>query len=333
MKEHRLNDLIDKYLRNDLLPLERQRLKRMMLSCDEREIEHSLDKVWETYNSPLGRNQEAYDHIKVQMCKLLSEKKKRSLNISLIWKVASVALLIMALISITYYTAKEQAYNRLSENEVTIATQPGERITLTLCDGTKVTLNSETSFSYSASYGLTDRHVNLSGEAHFEVIHSSEQPFIVKTPTVHIKVLGTMFNVNAYPNNGCVETSLIEGQVQLFAANDYVNTMILLPNETGHFNTESNKFTRKKTDVRVELGWKRGDLVFRSATLEEIFYKVGKFYGITICINGTLPKESFTGGFHQEEITNVIKNLQAHYSFTYEKKGNELIVYMNSREK
>ena len=124
-------------------------------------------------------------------------------------KIAAILLIPLLLATGIYYVTKQYQYKIYASTQYRMETGKGERATLVLPDGTKVSLNSESSFTYPASFGKTDRNVHLQGEAYFEVAHDEELPFIVQAKQTYVKVLGTTFNIHTLPDDDWVETALV----------------------------------------------------------------------------------------------------------------------------
>ena len=97
----------------------------------------------------------------------------------------------------------------------TITVPAGQRINITLVDGTNVWLNARTSLSYPVKFGKNNRQVVLDGEAYFDVTKDKSKPFIVQTDNYNVEVLGTQFDVNAYSETGEFETTLMSGSLKV----------------------------------------------------------------------------------------------------------------------
>lgn len=240
---------------------------------------------------------------------------------------AALWFLSLLLATGAYYAAREYDRQIYAAAQYRMATGKGERASLLLPDGTKVSLNCESTFTYPASFGKTDRHVHLEGEAYFEVAPDEKLPFVVQAKQTQVKVMGTTFNVRAYPGDKWVETCLVEGKVKFCEAGNPANTVTLLPTQTARFNTATRQFERNTIEQRLATAWKRGEIIFRHASWPEIIDKITQYYGITIQQEGSkIPLEKFTGSFLHEDINNVLRNLQVHYCFTYTKTGNLLTI-------
>ena len=143
-----------------------------------------------------------------------TEKKKPVMRY--LWasmKIAAVVAMLAFIIHKEY-----QDYRLEHSTDVQTVTVPaGQRASLILADGTTVWLNSNSTLKYPANgFHSKNRKVTLEGEGYFEVAHDEKHPFIVETEKYDIRVLGTTFNVSAYPNSDMFETSLIEGKVTVY---------------------------------------------------------------------------------------------------------------------
>lgn len=174
----------------------------------------------------------------------------------------------------------------------TIVTPKGGQFQLTLSDGTKVWLNAASSLSFAPTFsGRGSRVVQLSGEACFNVAHDARRPFIVETPKQKIKVLGTRFNVHAYPEENAVTTSLLEGKVEISTSLDAGK--ILYPGQAAV--TERNT-TRLTAMNDYAAAWTSGQIRFEDTDLPTILRTVSRWYDVAIIYERTPSTERFTGG-------------------------------------
>ena len=145
--------------------------------------------------------------------KAAETKKKRSR----VFRIAAAVIANAAAIACIFFLAHNIEVNKidskLANSLTTIEVPAGQRIDLTLEDGTKVKMNSGAVLSYPAMFSKDSREVNLRGEAFFEVSHNSARPFTVHTFASDIRVLGTKFNVNADEEMNQFTTILLDGSV------------------------------------------------------------------------------------------------------------------------
>lgn len=156
-------------------------------------------------------------------------------------------------------------------------TPKGGQYQLLLSDGTRVWLNAESSLKYPVSFTSSkDRRVELKGEAYFEVAHNKDLPFRVVSNKQVIEVLGTHFNVNAYPDELNTKTTLLEGAVKIVAGDK--NTT-LKPGQEADLTTA---FKVSTVDPREAIDWKNGYFRFNDEALESVMRQIARWYDVKV---------------------------------------------------
>lgn len=233
----------------------------------------------------------------------------------ILWEISGIAASIALLISLSWiiFTANKEEPQSLQA----VMVPAGQRVQLVLGDGTKVWLNSKSTFTYPTSFGKNIREVELDGEGYFEVTKNEKAPFIVKTRKYDIKVLGTTFNVSAYQNKlSAFETSLLEGAIDV-STGDQTEWISLTPNEKV---TEINGILQKDTINNPEhLRWREGLICLDDEPFENLMRKFAVYYGIDIVINNpNVLKYKCTGKFRQTDgIEYALRVLQKDVKFKY----------------
>lgn len=176
-----------------------------------------------------------------------------------------------------------------------VTTPKGGKFQLQFSDGTKVWLNAASSIRFPKTFSKTERLVQLSGEAYFEVAKNTQSPFRVKVNDLEVKVLGTHFNVNAYPNEHEVNTTLLEGSVQLMANNQ---TTLLKPGFQALFSNEQMKVSAANTKNAV--AWKNGLFVFEKVPVKKILQQFERWYDVDVQYEGAIPTQVFVGEFGRD---------------------------------
>lgn len=156
----------------------------------------------------------------------------------------------------------------------------GKTYQLSLSDGTRIWLNSETEITYPTHFSENKREVKLIGEAYFEVAKDKAKPFIVYANGMEIKVLGTSFNVSCYTSDNIISTTLVEGSVAVKTTHGKTET--ITPSEQFTYNKENNKSTIQAVDTQLFTSWIEGKYIFKNATLEEIVTKLQHWYEFSI---------------------------------------------------
>lgn len=217
---------------------------------------------------------------------------------------------------------------------LTATTAKGQTYQITLSDGTKAWLNADSKLEFFSNFRNTvQRIVKLEGEAYFEVAKNKRQPFIVETEGQTLKVLGTHFNVNAYPDEAGVKTTLLEGSVQVAgrsAINGRLNTKYSVPNTILRPNQQSlltsNNITVKQVDVNDAIDWKNGDFIFKEETIETIMHKVARWYNIEVNYQGRV-NERFTGTVSRNKnISQVLQMLEQTKGVHFKIEGRKVTV-------
>ncbi len=191
--------------------------------------------------------------------------------------------------------------------EVTAAM--GSVIRYELPDHSVVWLNAGSTLRYPTVFRNDNRNVELKGEAYFEVEADRERPFYVNTSGgLSIYVYGTKFNVAAYEEDDCIETVLERGKVNVITPNR--ETMALLPGEQLHYEKQSQEWIKSKVDVYEKVAWKDGKLIFRNASLEEIFKRLSRHFNVDIQFNNRSGKEyRYRATFRNETLPQILDYL------------------------
>ena len=174
------------------------------------------------------------------------------------------------------YSVTEDSKDEPTDEYNELIIPKGGEFTLTLSDGTKVWLNSQSKIKYPVIFNNITREVYLEGEAYFEVSKNKEKPFLVQVDDMSVKVYGTEFNVNTYNK---IETVLVTGSVGM---NQGGKEVLLKPNQKGVFDQVSGKITVEDVDVLAYVSWKNGDFIFRNESLNSIMDKLSRWYGLEV---------------------------------------------------
>ncbi|MBO9573782.1 MAG: FecR domain-containing protein, partial [Chitinophagaceae bacterium] len=197
---------------------------------------------------------------------------------------------------------REIAYN-------TMSTPRGGTYRVKLPDGSTVWVNADSKITYPTAFNSDKREVTLVGEAYFDITPVKSQPFVVKTLTDTITVMGTKFNVNAYSDEPYVKTTLQEGAVK-------VNEQLLKP---GHAYLNKKVIT---ADIEGDLAWTNGIFSFNDANLKSVMRQLARWYDIDVKYEGTIPADGLTGTIDRNlTLVQVMKLLgKAKINYTIENK-------------
>jgi ferric-dicitrate binding protein FerR (iron transport regulator) len=184
---------------------------------------------------------------------------------------------------------------------------------LTLADGTRVWLNAESSLRYPVVFAGSDRTVEITGEAYFEVAAEAHKPFKVLKGSTIVEVLGTAFNVNAYADEPVIKVTLLEGKLQVAKAG---NHLLLGPGQQA---VVAETVERSGTvDTSAVMAWKNGRFTFLRADLSTVLRELSRWYDVTVHYEGALPPHAFTGKFSKsltlDQVLHILTNHHIHYT-------------------
>lgn len=176
------------------------------------------------------------------------------------------------------YEAGEDAETRLDEQtSIRIDVPRGQFFDMPLPDGSHVWLNADSHLSFNTDFAGSQRHVELDGEAYFEVAHDSDRPFIVETATQSLTVLGTSFNISAYSDEPVVYTTLTEGSVALDSKTTGTQA-VLLPGQQARLDAGASAYDISEVNAAYASMWRDEIFVFDGETLDRVFLKLTRRY-------------------------------------------------------
>lgn len=201
----------------------------------------------------------------------------------------------------------------------------GGEFCLTLSDGTRVWLNSETSIQYPVVFGTKERRVFIQGEAYFEVAKDAKKPFTVQFMSSSVTVLGTSFNIRAYPEEKQSQTTLAEGSVRIYSPG---SSMLLKPGEQAEVKALSGEMVKKEVDVKTFTSWKNGRFVFEQEPLENIMRTLERWYDIRVIFRDEGAKRiSLSGNLKRYgDFSQVMNMLQMTGDVRFELHGNDVYI-------
>lgn len=225
------------------------------------------------------------------------------------YSVAAAVLLIPLLIAGGIWVFFGSGENNVIVKDSVTATllaPMGSRISFTLPDGTEGWLNSGSSLEYQVPFN-NNRLVDLKGEVWFHVAKDEVHPFEVTAGKSSVKVLGTKFCMNAYPDEKYVEVVLEEGKVE-FQVPGLASTVKMKPNERLIFNSDSIKIST--TEAYKYSGWKEGKLIFRGDPMGEVARRIMRWYNVDVeLVDKQLENYVIRGTFQDDSLEEVLKYL------------------------
>lgn len=326
MQKNIISRIIHKYL-SARFPLDTEaRVQKWMISNNdyEKEKEQASLEYWNSLNAfPETSTYESLQRVNRKIGIQSADTPTRT--IPLYKKISRIAAILLPLLiaagSATYYF---YFYNPLIE----ITAAYGEKKHHILPDSSEVWLNSGTSIRYKKRFDSSSRLLTLSGEAGFSVKKDNKRPFIVQTPPLAVQVLGTKFNVKAYPEDNSIITTLLTGKVEVITQYDSI-PHALTPNQQLTYDKHTAEIEVTSVNTEESSGWIGGHLFFTDATIVDIATVLQRRFNITIQLTGSLDTNSrpytirFLRNESLDEIINILKDMTG---YNFRKQGNTIII-------
>jgi ferric-dicitrate binding protein FerR (iron transport regulator) len=236
-------------------------------------------------------------------------RSSRHLFLNTIWK-AAAAILIAGLIGFFAYSisTKNSPKKGVSAAQV-FATKRGQQLQLTLSDGTHILLNANSKLKIARNFGSKKREVYLTGEAYFKVVNNPDKPFLVHSGGTVTQDLGTAFVISAYPADENILVVVKEGRVN-FEPNgkQSMQKNILTANQLASYNRSKHKMSRKKVDdLNLYLGWTKGYLNFKDASMRNVGRRLERRYDIKVIFkNEDIKKMKLTASLKNRTLQHVL---------------------------
>ncbi|MEN7546272.1 FecR domain-containing protein [Rapidithrix thailandica] len=319
-----IEHLIAKTLAGEATEEEEQQLSAWLLvDTKNQQAYQMLRAYWNIRETKRGRKRH---WLKLQKDILAMEKvsvpvySKRKSPASIWWRYAAIWLgLMLTSLSIWWFNA-EQPVVQVPEVQTIAMVEKvvpkGQKLTVKLPDGTLVKLNSESKLTFPERFGEQLRQVHLQGEAFFEVQKDTTRPFRIVSREVTTTVLGTSFDINAYPENSGVQVAVLTGKVKV--EQQQAGSVVLTPREMAR--VEAKHITKATFDPDKLFAWKDNRLVFEKASLSEVIKILERWYGCNFALgeNTQLTKARlYTAVFVEESLEVVLQNLNYSYELNF----------------
>jgi transmembrane sensor len=297
------SDLMKRFLEEDSFQTEKQ-WKELNNMRDDKEID--VDKAWDkVYTRLKQEGQESLTKAPVVI----------GLRRTLL-KIAAVALALIGIGSIIYFSGKSGLLNR---EIVAVTGNDQKNFLVSMTDGSKIYLNRNTRLSYRSNFGKHERSVTLSGEAFFEIASDSTKPFIIDAGKASVKVIGTSFNVLTNNSDSEVEVYVKTGKVLLYDNTGKQNIML----EPGYIGIIDSEISSKTINNDPNyMAWNSGYLVYDGQKLDIVFKDLKKVYNMTIIADDPdILNETWTSPIDNQPQDTIIRLICASFNLSYTKDG------------
>ena len=351
MEHSRFITLLIKKEQEHLSQPEQDELLRLMQN--EQDAAAISTAVSDIFESRINFNKEISDELVLRSVEKLQHRitPAQAFNGKVSWlrstfvRATAVAASLMIIAGLAWYFVYQNTPLVIEKNIV--VTQKGSKSNITLPDGSKVWINADTRLTYDDDFGEKAREVKLEGEAYFDVTKDESRPFIVRTKTLDIRVLGTKFNVRAYKTETNTQATLISGIVEVALKKKNNEKITLKPYEKiivqndGSLNQKLNggKATTPEivlTPVKsplsdseaLETQWVKNKLVFDQEKLEDIIPVIERWYNVTIIIKkNQISGTTFSGSFENDSLDDVLQSLKLSAGINYRIEKDKVVIF------
>jgi ferric-dicitrate binding protein FerR (iron transport regulator) len=310
-------DLLIRYFAHEASDEERLQLEQWRDASDENRKEfNAFATFWNLSDSVKTHPDIDVDTEWKHLDKIISPSKGKVLSFTRILQIAASLIIIFGLSFLLINQAQKN----------TTKTQAAQVKTLTLPDGSEVTLNADSKLVYSQNFGEKNREVTLKGEAFFKVTKNKNLPFIIDAQGASIKVVGTQFNVKAYKGHAEVKVTVVEGSVQLYESKSPEKQAVLKAGETGIYLRKQQIINKIPQISTNDISWKTNLIVFENTPLFEVAEVLRQVYHINIKVTDAVKNCTVTVEFDQKDLASVLKVLKSTLDLTITKEGKTLII-------
>jgi len=252
----------------------------------------------------------------------------------------SFAAAIVIVIGLVFFITLNSKFSEQHDaNQYTsVITEKGQRSKLILPDSSIVWLNSDTKLSYNYS-SKNKRTIILKGQGFFSVVHNKKRPFIVQCGDIKVNVLGTKFDVSAYPQYDKISVALQSGKILL---NNDRNTLDLklISGEVADYNVKEKKINIHKENVKELTSWKNGELRFKNDPMKLVIEKLERWYNIEIEVKDPqVYKSVFTGAILNKSYEQIFKLIEYSCPVNFDVVNNfnlkelpKIVLYSNNKK-
>lgn len=257
--------------------------------------------------------------------------RQKTRNIGFSWQIAASIAVLLGLGAAYLFFNPTLLSQQKKETELSyekIQTPKGQKLQVTLPDGTQVWMNAESTLRFPRQFSQSQRAISFSGEGYFKVAKNPNKPFVITSNHTKIQVLGTRFNLRDYPGEPSSAVVVEEGKVR-FSGLTSAAHLILTANQKGTYSADINPALVAEAvyNTNKYIDWTENKLVLDNLTLTEIVPILERWYGIKLTINyAKLNNKRYTGSFENTGLQQVIASICFALKCNYQQQGQTWII-------
>ena len=309
---HRLQELFDRYLQRRCAPEEVAELVALLERADAGEtLTEPMLRLWEELKASKEEYPVDWERMYARISQVEDDLSVLRRRRGGWWRFAAAAAVVVVVAGAVFWGMNRGGQEKEIVRQTVPVVGPVEALVkmmvagdkkrvVHLPDGSMVLLNKNSRLDYPGVFGDTSREVVLSGEAYFDVTHLAGRPFIVHTGKLRTRVLGTTFNIRAYPGDKAIAITVTSGKVQVM--NERASVGMLVADQQIRYDASGETIMQKKVDVRPLVAWRPSEVSFDDITMEEAALRVGEWFGVTVhFVNPALKDCRITASFYRED--------------------------------
>jgi len=288
---------------------------------DFREFYSDVKTTWAFLSTQkkMGKYQvdKSFDKIRDQ---ITGPEKSSRFGFSAPLKYAAAILVLAGIFTIGYFTISHKSSVDGTNSEITsLVAESGQVSKVILPDSSVVWLNSGSVLQYNQGYTANNRNLKLVGQAYLEVKKDPDHPLIVDCGDLSVRVLGTVFEICAYPEEAEVEVKLKKGKVEVFGNDEQEFNYQLSPGEMAQYSVASQKMTIGEFDPSMIGGWKDGNLVFKGSAMADVIRVLERRFGVEIVVKDSEVNTSVLNAYFysDEDIAEILELIKMSCGIDY----------------
>jgi transmembrane sensor len=288
-------------------------LSEIHTNTESRKVYFKIKAAWAVLSST--KKQQDYETERTYL--VLQEKIHRKTfpfhsTIGTFLKYAAIVVILIGFPTL-YYLNKQSSSPELSTElkYTSVVADNGQISKIILPDSSIVWLNSGTMLSYNSGYAVTNRDLKLNGQAYMHIKRDDLNPLMVACNDLKVKVLGTKFDVSAYPGDDKIKVVLESGSVQLLRTGDDAFNYRLKPGEMAQYDIRLNEVAIKKVNTAYFTSWNEGYLIFNDVPMGDVIERLERKFDIEITVkNKEVYKSIFNANFKDENLTEILEYIE-----------------------
>jgi transmembrane sensor len=312
-----LKKLVEKYLNGTATAPERQILESYYATFDD--APGAFEDLDDTQLDMLGHG------IKEKINQRIRPKESKTIFLRNYFRAAAILVVMLGVVWLARVYSLRENEQQMPRIAASAGKEPVSRF-FTLPDGSKVVLHANSQLKLSTDFNRSNRTVYLTGEAYFDVTHNSSSPFIIYTGKVKTTVLGTAFNIQAWPGQKDIIVSVSRGKVRVEDQNKLI--AVLTPEKQVTYNTETSVAGEQQVEATEMMGWLQQDVTFDEMSFKDLAVLLSKRFGTDIKFaNPELENCRFTGRFSgTETLEEVMRTLSLTSNTRYDILADEVLI-------